>query len=1004
MTEENGCVIKNPMFHMPNGSEETPMDSLRQLQDMFRGRMEDDVVHMLFTESGFDFEKTLNQLLCMASDTNDLNSPPPYESIDKLEEVVEFPLPSSSSSVQLPPTLPTKKPCYSKAASEPPRPPPLPHRTVRSPQPKTFKSFETKADKLQKATGIRTDIREAIESEVQVFIILRGVPGSGKSYLANLIAERTGGKIFSADNYHIKNGKYVFNGNDLPLAHEWNLREAKKACDEGISPIIIDNTNSEAWEMKPYAVYAYKSGYRIFLAEPETSWKYSARECAKRNTHGVSQTVIERMLDRFDIMVRATDLIKGVKKPKKVESETVIASRSFNSIAAPLLQTAATETPSKSNIKRERLASLEPLQLSDFMILNSAKSDSDSANQSDEEAPDVAWEKDEEFIYKCSETDVVTKETCQEVIGIHSSVAESKPVRPPRRESLEIKPQNNSDALSERQCQTERGIINNNSLEKRSSMCGRDSIAGSSNWAMPEYPSGPPKEQTKQINEKVYVKNSSSQTEGVDWALLEVKQTDQNEFSDIHAHHEEGGASDDEVSERSNIVYSSVKLDKGTHVPDFPGALTREEIIVNFKLQFPKAQEVHLGEVLDACHGNMTWAQNLLDEFDDEHFAEYEASVRENLREASPPAEHEEGIFSLSLSPEFAAQLEGAFGQVNGSSTSGGAEVKISHGVARLIHHFWKLSSSNEQNDKISLVDQISLLASVVADTSAPVKVDQMNESVSKALDRPQSELAEIMDVELALRLSRQERDNAVPDSHNQNLIATKLKREQLYRTYPGVAEEELELVFNRNNFSLTHTLAELEERYGPCNLLTLKHRIWLSRASAKPKSSDLPALIEDSKASGMSSESYSEMRRRIQNMEKAKYDYLAKARLCFQCKQYAVASYYRDEARIAQEKIDKISRSLVHSHQKYHNKSNEIDLHGFRMSEVHTVLKAFVEYKQEELNRSNGRKIVLDIVTGWGSHGTAPKIKPAVINYFENKKIRYEVPNAGCVRVFLTQ
>lgn len=34
---------------------------------------------------------------------------------------------------------------------------------------------------------------------------------------------------------------------------------AKKAMQNGISPIIIDNTNLHAWEMKPYAVMVGRS-------------------------------------------------------------------------------------------------------------------------------------------------------------------------------------------------------------------------------------------------------------------------------------------------------------------------------------------------------------------------------------------------------------------------------------------------------------------------------------------------------------------------------------------------------------------------------------------------------------------------------------------------------------------------------------------------------------------------------------------------------------------------
>lgn len=36
---------------------------------------------------------------------------------------------------------------------------------------------------------------------------------------------------------------------------------AKQAMDQGRSPIIIDNTNTQAWEMKPYVEAVNKAAY-----------------------------------------------------------------------------------------------------------------------------------------------------------------------------------------------------------------------------------------------------------------------------------------------------------------------------------------------------------------------------------------------------------------------------------------------------------------------------------------------------------------------------------------------------------------------------------------------------------------------------------------------------------------------------------------------------------------------------------------------------------------------
>nr|XP_008509001.1 PREDICTED: NEDD4-binding protein 2-like 1 isoform X2 [Equus przewalskii] len=66
--------------------------------------------------------------------------------------------------------------------------------------------------------------------------------------------------IFSTDDFFFReDGAYEFNPDFLEEAHEWNQKRARKAMRNGISPIIIDNTNLHAWEMKPYAVMVFQT-------------------------------------------------------------------------------------------------------------------------------------------------------------------------------------------------------------------------------------------------------------------------------------------------------------------------------------------------------------------------------------------------------------------------------------------------------------------------------------------------------------------------------------------------------------------------------------------------------------------------------------------------------------------------------------------------------------------------------------------------------------------------
>lgn len=148
-------------------------------------------------------------------------------------------------------------------------------------------------------------IRDRIRSGAKVLVILRGLPGSGKSHLARLIVTTTINEdpqrfIYSTDEFFIRNGMYQFNPNMLGDAHEWNKRRVFEAMMLGMSPIIVDNTNTEMWEMKPYAGYAVQYGYAVEILEPLTVWIFNPPELARRNTHGVPKAKIESMLERYE--------------------------------------------------------------------------------------------------------------------------------------------------------------------------------------------------------------------------------------------------------------------------------------------------------------------------------------------------------------------------------------------------------------------------------------------------------------------------------------------------------------------------------------------------------------------------------------------------------------------------------------------------------------------------------------------------------------------------------
>lgn len=120
-------------------------------------------------------------------------------------------------------------------------------------------------------------------------IILRGVSGSGKSTVALLFDTKA---ICCADDYHVKNGEYKWDVNNLKKAHEWCQRKCVKHMKRNTSKIVIANTNTKESEMKPYLEYAEKYGYRVFTLIVENRH-------GNKNVHNVPESIVNKMSDNL---------------------------------------------------------------------------------------------------------------------------------------------------------------------------------------------------------------------------------------------------------------------------------------------------------------------------------------------------------------------------------------------------------------------------------------------------------------------------------------------------------------------------------------------------------------------------------------------------------------------------------------------------------------------------------------------------------------------------------
>lgn len=171
----------------------------------------------------------------------------------------------------------------------------------------------------------------------QELIIMRGIPGSGKSTKAKTLVGK--GSIHSTDDVITSKGDYnkffddmIASGNfsALSSAHAENLNNAVEDMLMGVTPIVIDNTNIRAFEPKAYIENALKLGYddkNIKIVDVGTGG-VSPEELAQRNTHGVPLDKIKSMIDSHksfgDLTIDKIMQAENSIRPKKVLYSAVV--------------------------------------------------------------------------------------------------------------------------------------------------------------------------------------------------------------------------------------------------------------------------------------------------------------------------------------------------------------------------------------------------------------------------------------------------------------------------------------------------------------------------------------------------------------------------------------------------------------------------------------------------------------------------------------------------------
>lgn len=123
--------------------------------------------------------------------------------------------------------------------------------------------------------------------------LIRGLPGSGKSTLSQIICASYESNIghWEADMFFVgDDGVYRFAPEALKQAHEWCQKMVRHDLEFGMS-VVVSNTFTRKWEMEPYLKMATEFCAEVQIIECKGQWE---------SKHDVPADKIEAMRARWE--------------------------------------------------------------------------------------------------------------------------------------------------------------------------------------------------------------------------------------------------------------------------------------------------------------------------------------------------------------------------------------------------------------------------------------------------------------------------------------------------------------------------------------------------------------------------------------------------------------------------------------------------------------------------------------------------------------------------------
>jgi hypothetical protein len=147
----------------------------------------------------------------------------------------------------------------------------------------------------------------------KTLLLVRGIPGLGKSTLARAMSERFGAVQIENDMQFMVSGEYMFDPVKLEDAHMSTQLEVRNLLSEDAPCVVVSNTFTRAWEMAAYQLLASKFGYTLVIVDLLLCVRLNAQKAnlyfnanqfldflSTVNVHMVPPDKIRSMYDRYE--------------------------------------------------------------------------------------------------------------------------------------------------------------------------------------------------------------------------------------------------------------------------------------------------------------------------------------------------------------------------------------------------------------------------------------------------------------------------------------------------------------------------------------------------------------------------------------------------------------------------------------------------------------------------------------------------------------------------------